>query len=505
MPRITTAHLLAAILDEDSWRSWDAPVPDVDSDAAYAAELAQARAVTGVDESITTGSARIDGHAVAVVAGDFEFLAGSVGQAAAARIVAAFDRARTLGLPVVGLPTSGGTRMQEGTAAFLRMARIAAAVRTLTDSGLPYLVYLRNPTTGGVLATWGSLGDVTYAEPGALIGFLGPRVYEGLYGMPFASDVQTAETLTDAGVIDGVATPQQWRGIVVDLLSSWRARPGGAVAPPGWEAPSPDVSTAPSAAAPERVEPGQDLTGWQMVERTRATERAGAAELLAAAFHGVQVLSGTQAGERASATILAVATLDDQGCVVVAQDRQQQHQRAADAPGAGIGPGDLRVARRGMRLAQRWGLPFVTIIDTQGAELSAAAESGALAGEIARCLADLAVLQTPTMAVLIGGGGGGGALALLPADRVVAAHDAWVTPLPVEGASLIRYRTTDRAAEIADAQGIRAADLVAIAAVDRVVAAPLSDGAAWRAVLAEELAHLVAAGPVVTPRTWPAE
>jgi acetyl-CoA carboxylase carboxyl transferase subunit beta len=393
--------------------------------------------------------------------------------------------------------------MQEGTPAFLRMAGIAAAVRTLTDSGLPYLVYLRNPTTGGVLATWGSLGDVTYAEPGALVGFLGPRVFEGLFGEPFPADVQTAEALAAAGVTDGVATAVQWRSIVIDLLAAWRARPGGAAAPPGWEAPSPQVSTAPSAAAPQRVDPGRDLSGWDAIERTRAADRAGAAELLASAFRGVQYLSGTQTGERANATLLAVATVDELGCVVVAQDRQLQRQRAAQGPGLGLGPADLRVARRGMRLAQRWGLPIVSIIDTQGAEISASAESGALAAEIARCLADLAVLRTPTMSVLIGAGAGGGALALLPADRVIAAHDSWLAALPVEGASLIRFRTIDRVHEIADAQRIRATDLASIGAVDRVVAAAVSDGDAWRAALAEELTHLVAAGAAVIPRTWP--
>ena len=92
--------------------------------------------------------------------------------------------------------------MQEGTAAFVQMVRISAAIAAHKKAGLPYLVYLRHPTTGGVMASWGSLGHVTVAEPGALVGFLGPRVYEALYGRPFPEGVQTSENLYAHGLID---------------------------------------------------------------------------------------------------------------------------------------------------------------------------------------------------------------------------------------------------------------------------------------------------------------
>jgi len=127
------------------------------------------------------------------------------------------------------------------------------------------------------------------------------------------------------------------------------------------------------------------------------------------------------------------------------------------------------VARRGMRLAAELGLPLVTVIDTAGAALSRAAEEGGLAGEIARCLADLVMLDTPTVCLMLGEGAGGAALALLPADRVVCAQHAWLSPLPPEGASAILYRTVDRAPEIAEAQGVRAVDLKRDGIVDRII------------------------------------
>ena len=497
--RIPVPDLLADVLDADSWRMWDAPPADPPADDPYLESLARAREDTGVDESVTTGSARLDGIAVAVVAGNFDFLAGSVGSAAATRIVAAFDRATSLGLPVLGLPTSGGTRMQEGTPAFLRMADIAGAVAAHSAAGLPYLVYLRHPTTGGVLATWGSLGDITVAQPGALVGFLGPRVYEGLYGRPFPEGVQTSEGLVESGVIDAVATPPQWRRMTADVLRAWRARPDAGTAPPGWEAPNPEVAFPRSNPAPP-AEAAAPPGAWEAIERTRRTDRPGVADLMAG-FPTAVELSGTGAGERAQATRAWIVTLDGTGCVVVGQDRGRQ--TPAGSLGPGVGPADLRLARRAMSLAERWALPLVTVVDTQGGELSAAAEQGALAGEIARSLACLMRLRTATVSVLLGGGGGGAALALLPADRVIAAADAWVTPLPVEGASLISHRTTDRAAEMADAQSIRAADLARIGAVDRVVPQPVTDLETWRAVLSEEVSRAAMAGAGPLPRRWP--
>src|SRR4051812_31469000 len=116
------------------------------------------------------------GRRVAVVMGEFAFLAGSIGRASADRLVAAVERATREGLPLLAGPISGGTRMPEGTPALAQMVRITAAVAARRGAALPCLVSRRHPPTGGVMASGGSLGPVTVAKPGALIGFLGPRV-----------------------------------------------------------------------------------------------------------------------------------------------------------------------------------------------------------------------------------------------------------------------------------------------------------------------------------------
>ena len=151
---MTADQLLDALLDAGSYRSWDGAPADVRPDPGYAAELARARASTGWDESVRTGEGMLRGHRVAVAVTEFGFLGGSIGVAAAHRLTLAVERATTERLPLIAAPASGGTRMQEGTVAFLQMATITAAVAAHQAAGLPYLVYLRHPTTGGVFASW---------------------------------------------------------------------------------------------------------------------------------------------------------------------------------------------------------------------------------------------------------------------------------------------------------------------------------------------------------------
>jgi acyl-CoA carboxylase subunit beta len=183
-------------------------------------------------------------------------------------------------------------------------------------------------------------------------------------------------------------------------------------------------------------------------------------------------------------------------CVFLGQDRRGQ---TLEHP---MGPEALREARRGMRLASELGLPLVTVIDTQGAALSAEAENGGLAGEIARCLSDLVTLDAPTLCLMLGEGNGGGALAFLPADRVVAAQHAWLSPLPPEGASAIVHRDLDHAPEMARAQQVLAIDLHRRGIVDLIVAerpdaADEPEAFCQRvgAVLEHELAELLRRGP----------
>ncbi|MGW1074569.1 carboxyl transferase domain-containing protein [Streptomyces sp. NPDC002537] len=616
-PRTSALDLIRTVVDPGSWRCWDEPVEVTTTDPAYRADLLAARGRTGLDESVVTGEGRIAGRRVALMACEFRFLAGSIGVAAGERLVRAVERATAERLPLLAAPASGGTRMQEGTVAFLQMVKVAAAITDHKAAGLPYLVYLRHPTTGGVLASWGSLGHLTAAEPGALIGFLGPRVHQALYGEEFPQGVQVAENLEANGLVDAVLPAARLSEVAARALTvlagvaapattdAGRAGPVAASAPaaggdsvtgggsatgePGAAAPEPPSSTASAEAGGDFVAPGGGAVagdagsgvaesgfadeggpvvpgpalavgragaggsgpavgdagfadgggpvvpgpvpagggagagdvgpvageagppavaaesgsvggggatapesafaageaGWlalggvgvagtaESIRRSRLPGRPGVRELLAAAATEVTPLSGTAAGERDPGLLLALARVGGTPCVVLGHDRRGH---AVPGTGQALGPAGLRAARRGMRIAAELDLPLLTVIDTAGAALSRDAEEGGLAGEIARCLADLVTLPAPTLCLLLGQGAGGAALALLPADRVVAARHAWLSPLPPEGASAILYRTTERAYEVADRQGVRSADLLANGIVDVVVEEDQEEG-----------------------------
>jgi acetyl-CoA carboxylase carboxyl transferase subunit beta len=444
--RIGARELFSEVLDPDSFRSWDTGLVVVAAGSEYLNQLTEARQTSGEDEAVITGEGKILGRRVCVVACEFAFLGGTIGVAAAERLTLAIERATAERLPLVASPVSGGTRMQEGTVAFLQMVKIVQALMQHRRAGLPYLVYLRHPTTGGVFASWGSLGQLTGAQPGAMIGFLGPRVYEALYGASFPEGVQVAENLYRLGLVDAVLAPEHLSEIVARALEVMCTSTG-------------EISAA--KAPPD--EPIDDVPAWESIEHTRRPERPGVEELLRVASHAVTILSGTQEGERSGGLILAMAKFGAAPCVVVGQDRLFPRE------GRPLGPDSLREARRGMSLAAEMGLPLLTIIDTPGAALSKAAEEGGLAGEIARCLADMVTIPVPTVCLLLGEGAGGGALALLPADRVVAAQHGWVAPLPPEGASEILYRTVERASELATKQGVRSLDLASAGIVDRIV------------------------------------
>ncbi|MET1035668.1 MAG: carboxyl transferase domain-containing protein [Arthrobacter sp.] len=447
--RLSSAELIGVVLDAGSFSSWDAPAEQRAAGERYAAELQAARLKSGHDESVVTGEGRIRGRRVAVIVSEFAFLAGSIGQAAAQRITEAVERATAEGLPLLAGPASGGTRMQEGTLAFLSMVRITDAVRRHKAKGLPYLVYLRHPTTGGVMASWGSLGHVTVAEPGALLGFLGPRVYQTLRGEPFPAGVQVAENLYRRGLIDAVVPPGQLPEILDRALR---------ILVPG------DASAATAAPLPESLaaRPG-DTDAWESILISRNPRRPDLRWLLAAGADDALPLNGTGQGENDPGLGLSLARFGGRSCIVLG------HQRPRHADGPQMGPGSLREARRGMQLAEELQLPLLTVIDTAGADLSREAEEGGLAGEIARSLNDLIGLDAPSVAVLLGQGTGGGALALLPADRVIAAEHAWLSPLPPEGASAIVHRDADHAPELAAEQGVNVASLRRIGLVDHVV------------------------------------
>ncbi|MFD0661445.1 carboxyl transferase domain-containing protein [Thermocatellispora tengchongensis] len=429
--RAGAREVIEAVVDAGSFESWNTPPTGTGADADYAAALARARERSGVDESVLAGCAQVAGRPVVLIVGEFGFLGGSIGTVAAERVVRAVERATRAGLPILASTASGGTRMQEGTPAFVRMLDIVAAIARHRAAGLPYLVHLRHPTAGGVMASWGALGQITLAEPGALLGFLGPRVTELLTGAPMPEGVQTAENLAARGHVDALVPIEGLRQAITPILDALLDRE------------EPCSPTAPCPAI--RPLDADAAEVWESVEATRGPDRLRLSDLYRSGIDLLTPLAGTGHGRPAVQVRLARVT--GIPCVLIAQDRHAEHP---------LGPGDLRAAQRGMALAEEWKLPLITLVDTDGADLSPTAENGGLVFTIAQCMADLQNLTVPSVSVLLGQGAGGGALALLGGRHVVATQRSWLAPLPPEGASAIVHGDTAHAPELAKRQRIGA-------------------------------------------------
>lgn len=213
---IPSLERLSAIVDADSFVEVDDdlssldPLEFVDS-KPYTDRLEAARAKTGRLEGFVSGSATIDGREVEIGTFDFAFLGGSMGSVVGEKVARLFERARDHRHCAIVICQSGGARMQEGLLSLMQMAKTCAALSALRDVGVPYIAVLVHPTTGGVAASFGMLGDVTVAEPGALIGFAGPRVIEQTIRQKLPEGFQRSEYLLDHGMLDRIVDRRQLR------------------------------------------------------------------------------------------------------------------------------------------------------------------------------------------------------------------------------------------------------------------------------------------------------
>jgi acetyl-CoA carboxylase carboxyl transferase subunit beta len=248
--RMSAASRLKLIFDGETWI--DIGVPDVTPDPLkfrderrYTDRLKDARAKTGLNDAIKLGLGKLDGLAVVVGVQDFEFMGGSLGMAAGESIIKGLQTAAQKNTPFILFAASGGARMQEGILALMQMPRTTIAVQNMRVTRRPYIVVLTNPTTGGVTASYAMLGDIHIAEPGALIGFAGPRVIEQTIREKLPEGFQKAEYLRDHGMIDMVVHRHRLRATLSGLCRILTKAPLAKTLPA--KMPPPDT---PTAAAP---------------------------------------------------------------------------------------------------------------------------------------------------------------------------------------------------------------------------------------------------------------
>ncbi|QRE77974.1 acetyl-CoA carboxylase carboxyltransferase subunit beta [Methylobacterium aquaticum] len=250
--RITAQQRLKLMFDQGTWL--DVPLPDAPADPLkfrdekrYADRLKDARAKTGMTDAFKVGFGRVGGLPMTLAVQDFGFMGGSLGMAAGEAFVRGAETALEKRTPYVLFAASGGARMQEGILSLMQMPRTTVAVRRLNQARLPYIVVLTNPTTGGVTASYAMLGDVHLAEPGALIGFAGPRVIEQTIREKLPDGFQRAEYLKEHGMVDQVVHRRDLKVTIARLCGLLMQVPADGLAPAEAKVePKPEVKAVPA-------------------------------------------------------------------------------------------------------------------------------------------------------------------------------------------------------------------------------------------------------------------
>jgi acetyl-CoA carboxylase carboxyl transferase subunit beta len=251
--RMGAAARLRSIFDEETWLDIAVPAVAVDplkfrDERRYVDRLKDARTKTGMADAIKVGLGKLEGTPVVVGVQDFGFMGGSLGMAAGEAVVAGLMAAVERKTPFIMFAASGGARMQEGILSLMQLPRTTVAVEMLREIKKPYIVVLTNPTTGGVTASYAMLGDVQIAEPGALIGFAGPRVIEQTIREKLPEGFQKSEYLRDHGMVDMVVHRHQLRSTLAELcrVLTRATKPAARVAVQELLPPAPAASSVPA-------------------------------------------------------------------------------------------------------------------------------------------------------------------------------------------------------------------------------------------------------------------
>ena len=470
--RLTAYQRIEQLFDESHRELLDVPVRSIDvlgftDTMPYPERLAAARSATGLDESVVLASGTIDGNSVVAAVMDFRFLGGSLGAAVGELITRAAELALQERVPLLIVAASGGARMQEGAIALMQMVKTSQALGQLDEAGILTISLVTDPTYGGVAASFATLCDVIIAEPGARLGFAGPRVIEQTIRQTLPSGFQTAEFLLERGFIDMIRPRGALRATLARLLSlGWSRPPTGVrrvtAQPAGGET---NVVVRDYTQLPE-------TDAWGNVQKARDLDRPTTVDYFSWAFDDFEELHGDRLGTDCAAIVGGTARLNGAAVMVIGHQKGRTlAERAAGNYGMPI-PGGYRKAARLMRTAAKLSLPVITLVDTPGAYPGIEAEERGQAVAIAESIRLMAGLPVPVISLVTGEGGSGGALALAVADEVLICSHAVYSVISPEGCAAILWNDPRMAPTAAAALRIDARSLLYLGIVDGVVLEP---------------------------------
>lgn len=462
--RIGALQRLEMVLDEGSFEEWDEDLTTTNplDFPGYEEKLEMLHKTTGLREAALTGQGLIHGQKIAIGVCDSRFLMGSMGEVVGEKITRMFEKATGEKLPVVIFACSGGARMQEGIVSLMQMAKTSQAIKRHNDAGQLYISVLTDPTTGGVTASFAMLGDIILAEPGALIGFAGPRVIEQTIGQKLPEGFQRSEFLLEKGFVDAIVNRNDLKDTLSDIIRIHTAKTDRINSYEHYLRKNMSIASIP-------LRDKSEMSSWEKVKISRSAERPAALSYIHEIFKDFIEFHGDRCYGDDGAIVGGIATLGGKPVTVIAQQKGKSTKENIIRNFGMPSPEGYRKALRLMKEAERFRRPIICFVDTPGAFCGIGAEERGQGEAIARNLYEMSGLTVPVLSIVIGEGGSGGALAMALSNEVYMMENATYSILSPEGFASILWKDSKRADEASEVMKITAADLLELKVIEKVI------------------------------------
>lgn len=457
--RLHADKRIALVTDQYTFREWDKGIRTSNplDYECYEEKIEKLKKDTKLDEAVVTGWGMIHGEKAVLAVCDARFMMGSMGYVVGEKITRAIEKATEMRLPIIIFCCSGGARMQEGMVSLMQMAKTSQALKKHSDAGLLYISVLTDPTTGGVTASFAMLGDIILGEPGALVGFAGPRVIEQTIRQKLPKGFQTTEFLVEHGIIDGIIERTTMKETLFQLIRFHKAERRKKA----W--------TDEIFPLEEKTVPVSEMDAWSRVLIARSLERPTALDYIQLLFKDFMELHGDRRYSDDGAIVGGLATFHGVPVTVIGQQKGKNTKENIHRNFGMPKPEGYGKALRFMNQAEKFDRPIICLVDTPGAFCGMEAEERGQGAAIARNLMEMSGIKVPILSIVIGEGGSGGALAMAVADEVWMLENAMYSILSPEGFASILWKDSGKAPKAARVMKITAQELQKLGIVEKII------------------------------------
>ncbi len=438
----------------------------------YDEKLNQAKEISKLKSAVVTGQGRIFDKKVYFGVMDYRFIMGSMGEIEGEKITRMIEGAIEDELPVIIFTASGGARIQEGMLSLYQMIKVSAALKKHSNKGLLYLTIATDPTTGGVNASFASLGDIIISEPNAVVGFAGKRVIQQTIKEKLPDDFQQSELVLKNGFIDCIVDRRNMKEIIFNILKIHSiestlnndTKKVIDIMNKDIERINKDI---------ESINPNEIVhSPWETVKIARNRKRPNYKVFIDVIIENFIELHGDRCFGDDSAVVGGIGLINGIPVTVIANAKGASPQENIKRNMGMAHPEGYRKALRLMKQAEKFNRPILCFVDTPGAYCGVEAENRGQGQVIAKCLTEIADIKTPIITIIHGEGGSGGALAIGVGDYTYMYKNSIYSVISPESAAAIVFKDSSKAEEISPYLKFKASDLIEYKLVDEILDEP---------------------------------